>query len=323
MSEYKKLTARECAERLLEIENPLVLMHARPDGDTVGAGIALCEIFKALGKKPVYASEDNIPKRLEFLTSDNELASSFEGKEIVAVDIAAPKQAGNLLASLPAPKLMIDHHEFGIPFADFYTVKGLSSAGEAVLNVALELENMGKISITQKIAYPIYAAMSSDTACFRYSSANDKTYEMAALLINTGIDFSDINHRLFNSKLPEQIKAEGFTSSKIKTAFSGKVAYAEISLAERRALGLDFEFFETSVDVVRQLFGVEIAFVVKESDTGEIRASLRSLGANVAKIATELGGGGHVRAAGCSPNANSVEEASQMILDLIEKENIF
>lgn len=323
MSEYKKLTARECAERLLEIENPLVLMHARPDGDTVGAGIALCEIFKALGKKPVYVSEDNIPKRLEFLTSDNELASSFDDKEVIAVDIAAPKQAGNLLASLPAPKLMIDHHEFGIPFADFYTVKGLSSAGEAVLNVALELENMGKISITQKIAYPIYAAMSSDTACFRYSSANDKTYEMAALLINTGIDFSDINHRLFNSKLPEQIKAEGFTSSKIKTAFSGKVAYAEISLAERRALGLDFEFFETSVDVVRQLFGVEIAFVVKESDTGEIRASLRSLGANVAKIATELGGGGHVRAAGCSPNANSVEEASQMILDLIEKENIF
>ena len=323
MSEYKKLTARECAERLLEIENPLVLMHARPDGDTVGAGIALCEIFKALGKKPVYVSEDNIPKRLEFLTSDNELASSFDDKEVIAVDIAAPKQAGNLLASLPAPKLMIDHHEFGIPFADFYTVKGLSSAGEAVLNVALELENMGKISITQKIAYPIYAAMSSDTACFRYSSANDKTYEMAALLINTGIDFSDINHKLFNSKLPEQIKAEGFTSSKIKTAFSGKVAYAEISLAERRALGLDFEFFETSVDVVRQLFGVEIAFVVKESDTGEIRASLRSLGANVAKIATELGGGGHVRAAGCSPNANSVEEASQMILDLIEKENIF
>lgn len=323
MSEYKKLTARECAERLLEIENPLVLMHARPDGDTVGAGIALCEIFKALGKKPVYVSEDNIPKRLEFLTSGNELASSFDDKEVIAVDIAAPKQAGNLLASLPAPKLMIDHHEFGIPFADFYTVKGLSSAGEAVLNVALELENMGKISITQKIAYPIYAAMSSDTACFRYSSANDKTYEMAALLINTGIDFSDINHKLFNSKLPEQIKAEGFTSSKIKTAFSGKVAYAEISLAERRALGLDFEFFETSVDVVRQLFGVEIAFVVKESDTGEIRASLRSLGANVAKIATELGGGGHVRAAGCSPNANSVEEASQMILDLIEKENIF
>ncbi len=323
MSEYKKLTARECAERLLEIERPLILMHARPDGDTIGAGIALCEIFKALGKSPVYISEDNIPKRLEFITKDNERASDFDGKEVVAVDVASPKQAGNILAALPAPVLMIDHHEVGIPFADFYTVKGLSSAGEAVLNVALELKKMGKISLTQKIAYPIYTAMSSDTACFRYSSANNKTYEMAALLINTGINFSDINHKLFNSKLPEQIKAEGFVSSKIKTAFSGKVAYAEISVAERKALGLDFEFFETSVDVVRQLFGVEIAFVIKEIESGEFRASLRSLGANVAKIAAELGGGGHIRAAGCSPNAKSAEEASEIILNLIEKENIF
>lgn len=323
MSEYRKLTAKECAERLLEIKNPLILMHARPDGDTVGAGIALCEIFKSLGQSPVYISEDNIPKRLEFITAGNEIATTFEGKEVVAVDIAAPKQAGKILDVLPTPSLMIDHHEVGIPFADYYTEKGLSSAGEVVLNVVLELEKMGKLTLTQEIAYPIYTAMSSDTACFRYSSANDRTYEMAALLINTGIDFSDINHRLFNSKLPEQIKAEGFTSSKIKTAFSGKVAYAEISLAERKALGLDFEFFETAVDVVRQLFGVEIAFVVKETDSGEFRASLRSLGANVAKIAAELGGGGHVRAAGCSPNAKSTEEASEIILDLIKKENIF
>ena len=319
MINFKELNAKECAERLLKIENPLVLMHARPDGDTVGAGIALCEIFKALGKSPVYISEDKIPKRLEFITGDNELASSFDGKEVVAVDIASPKQAGKILESLPQPTLMIDHHEVGIPFADYYTVKGLSSAGEAVLNLALELEKMGKIKLTQKIAYPIYTAISSDTACFRYSSTNGKTHEMAAILINTGIDFSDINHRLFNCKLPEQIKAEGFISSKIKTAFDGKVAYAEISLKERQTLGLDFEFFETAVDVVRQLFGVEIAFVVKESDKGEIRASLRSLGANVAKIAEELGGGGHVRAAGCSPNAKTTEQASEMILDLIKK----
>lgn len=316
--EYKRLTARECAEKLIEVENPLILMHARPDGDTVGAGIALCEIFKILGKNPVYLSEDSVPKRLEFITKDYELATSFEGRSVIAVDIASPSQAGNVLSKLSPPVLMIDHHEFGMPFADFYTVPGLSSAGEAVLNVALELEEMGKITITQKVAYPIYAAISSDTACFRYSSANDRTYKMAALLINTGIDFSDINHKLFNSKLPEQVKAEGFVSSKIKTAFDGKVAYAEISLAERRALNLDFEFFETAVDVVRQLLGVEIAFVVKETDSGEFRVSLRSVGANVAKIATEFGGGGHVRAAGCSPKAKSTEEASKMIINSIK-----
>jgi len=318
MAEFKRLTAKECAERILRIENPLILMHARPDGDTVGSGIALCEIFKALGKNPVYLSEDSIPKRLEFLVAENELASETYGKEIVAVDIASPQQAGEILQKLQAPCLMIDHHEFGVPFADFYTVPGLSSAGEAVFNVAIELEKMGKLTVTQKIAYPIYAAISSDTACFRYSSASDATYEKAAMLINTGIDFSDINHKLFNCKLPEQVKAEGFVSSKIRTAFDGKVAYAEISLREREALGVDFEFFETAVDVVRSLIGVEIAFVIKEKNEGEFRASLRSTGANVAAIAAEHGGGGHVRAAGCSPKAKTVEEASEMILNSIK-----
>ena len=322
MTDYKKLSARECAERILEIEEPLVLMHARPDGDTVGSGIALCEIFKSLGKNPVYLSEDKIPKRLEFITDGYELATSFDGKTVVAVDIASPKQAGNILSALPTPALMIDHHEVGIPFADFYIVPGLSSAGEAVLNVALELEKMGKLTVTEKLAYPIYAAISSDTACFRYSSASDATYEKAALLINTGIDFSDINHRLFNCKLPEQVKAEGFISSKIKTAFSGKVAYATVTLEERRNLNVDFEFFETAVDVVRSLFGVEVAFVVKETDSGEFRASLRSTGADVARIASRLDGGGHLRAAGCSPKAKSAEEAASIIIDLIEKENI-
>lgn len=317
MKDYKKLSLSEAVQRLCEIENPLVLMHARPDGDTVGSGIALCKIFRALGKNPVYLSEDKIPKRLEFLTKGETLATDSEGREIVAVDIASPSQAGKILDTLPDVSLMIDHHELGKPFADYYTIPKLSSAGEAVLNLALELDRLGKIKLTQEIAYPLYAAMSSDTACFRYSSANDETYKKAAILINTGIDFSDINHKLFNSKSPEQIKAEGFTSVKMETAECGKIAYATISLNERLELGIPFEFFETAIDVVRSLTGVEIAFVVKETDAGEYRVSLRSTGYNVAEVAAIFGGGGHARAAGCAVMADSIDKVPEIILNNI------
>lgn len=323
MTDYKKLSARECAERLLKIEKPLILMHARPDGDTVGAGIALYRIFEALGKSPSFISEDKIPKRLEFISEGCRLATDTEGLEVVAVDIASPKQAGDILNRLPAPTLMIDHHDFGEPFADGYIAGGLSSAGEAVLDVCEELVALGKIKLTEKIAYPIYAAMSSDTAGFRYSSATDSTYKKAAKLINLGIDFSDINHKLFNSKLPEQVRAEGFISSKIIVKSEGRVAYATVTKREREEISAPFEFFETAVDVVKQLFGVEIAFVVKETDSGEFRASLRSTSHNVAKIAVKFGGGGHIRAAGCSPEAKSAQEAADMILSAIEEENYF
>lgn len=323
MTEYKKLTAKECAKRLLKIEKPLILMHARPDGDTVGSGIALYRIFEALGKSPRYVSEDKIPKRLEFITEGCELATETDGMDVVAVDIASPKQAGDILSRLPKPILMIDHHDFGEQFADGYIAGGLSSAGEAVLDVCEELVKLGKIKLTEKIAYPIYAAMSSDTAGFRYSSATDSTYKKAAKLINLGIDFSDINHRLFNSKLPEQVRAEGFISSKIAVSMNGRVAYATVTKRDREEIRAPFEFFETAVDIVKQLFGVEIAFVVKETDSGEFRVSLRSTSHNVAKIAIQFGGGGHIRAAGCSPDAKSVEEAAQMILSAIEAENYF
>ncbi len=318
MTECKSLSARECAERLLKIDKPLVLMHARPDGDTVGAGIALCEIFKALGRSPEYLCEDKIPRRLEFLTANNTLAESAEGREVVTVDVASWAQGGAVIDKIPYPVLMIDHHQYGEPFADGYIVGGLSSAGEAVMDIAEELAEMGKLSITPEIAYPIYAAMSSDTACFRYSSASKATYEKAGKLINLGIDFSDINDKLFNSKSPEQVKAEGFISAKIKTVRGGKVAYATVSRRERDELGIPFEFFETAVDVVRSIEGVVISFVVKETDTGEFRASLRSTGPNVARIAQSLGGGGHTRAAGCSPNGTSVEDAAKKILKLIK-----
>ncbi len=323
MTEYKKLSAGECALRLLDIEKPLVLMHARPDGDTVGSGIALYRIFEALGKSPRYICEDKIPKRLEFITEGCAAASGGDGYGVVAVDIASPKQAGDILNRLPKPTLMIDHHAFGEQFADGYIAGGLSSAGEAVLDVCEELVKLGKITLTKEIAYPIYAAMSSDTAGFRYSSATDSTYKKAAKLINLGIDFSDINHRLFNSKLPEQIRAEGFISSKIAVKMDGRVAYATVTKAEREKISAPFEFFETAVDIVKQLFGVEIAFVVKETDSGEFRASLRSTSHNIAKIAVQFGGGGHIRAAGCSPEAKDAEEAAAMILSAIEKENYF
>lgn len=321
MTAYKRLSPYKCAERILSIKKPLIVMHARPDGDTVGSGAALCKIFEALGKTAYYVCEDNIPKRLEFLTEGCKKATSFEGFEPIAVDIASPAQAGNVFNYIPRPILMIDHHEFGEPFADGYIAKGLSSAGEAVLNICEQLIKMNKIKLTPEIAYPIYAAISSDTACFRYSSATRKTYMKAGRLIDVGIDFSDINHRLFNSKLPEQVKAEGYISSNIHTDEGGKIAYASITRRDREELGIPFEYFETAVDVVKQLLGVEVAFVVKETDSNEFRASLRSTGQNVAKIAKELGGGGHVRAAGCSPKAETIEDAVRMVLSLVKKEH--
>ena len=322
MADFKTLTAKECALELLKIERPLVLMHARPDGDTVGSCAALCKVFRMLGKEPRYLCADPIPERLAFLLKNEREASADELSSLqpVAVDIASAAQLGGIKDKIPAPLLMIDHHELGMPFADNFIVHGESSGAEVVMQVCEELISMGKISMTRELAYPLYAGISSDTGSFRYSLTKPQTMRRAASLMEYGINFSDINHRLFSSKSRAGLAAEGYIAENLKTAADGKVAYASVTRATRAALSAEMSDFETAVDVIRSLAGVEISFVIKETDSGEFRASIRSTGADVAKICAYFGGGGHIRAAGCSLFVESAEEAERLVLEKILSE---
>ena len=314
MITYKDLTARECAIRLTEIKDPAILIHVRPDGDAVGSAAALAEIFRQLGTDAVIVSDDPIPERLQFITERLSVSveNNTDRKAAVAIDVASPTQLGSLTRY--SPILMIDHHKVGERFADGYVAPDASSAAEALLDVVYELIKMGKVSLTEPLAYALFAAISSDTGCFAYSNASAKTHRYAASLIEVGIDASDINHRLFTSKSKEQIKAEGYIASKIESCADGRIAYATVTLCEIESLGLKKEHFETAIDVVRSLFGAEIALVIKETESGKYKASLRSVGANVANVAAKFGGGGHVRAAGCSPNAASIDGARDLVL---------
>ena len=317
---FKKLSAKECAERILEIKNPVCFIHTHPDGDAVGSASALCEIYRQLGVSCSIASPDKIPDRLAFILDKTgaSVTESFSDKTPIAIDSASPSQLAALYTEDKLPALMIDHHKIGVPYADNFIIADASSSAEVLMEVADELVTMGKIVYTAALAYALYTAISSDTGCFKYSNATEKTHIAAAKLIAFGIDSADINHRLFVSKTLSEIKAEGIVARKIETAFGGKAAYSSISIDELKANSLELWHFETAIDVVRSLKDVEIAIFIKETAPNKYKASLRSTGADVAKIASYFGGGGHTRAAGCSPEAQSIDSAINLILEKIE-----
>ncbi len=318
MSDFKNLTLAECANALLKLERPAVAMHIRPDGDTVGSAMALTEIFCCLGKNVPYILTDEIPRRLSFLTEGKESITDPTGYDIVSIDVASPAQLGALYEK-KIPVLSIDHHEVNTPFCDNFTLPSASSAGEVLFLVARELESLGKIKINKKIAEKLYASISSDTGGFIFSNTTANTYKAAAELLSYGIDHAEINRLLFNSKSKDQLRAEGFCAENTRTTPDGRTAYLTVEKAQRDALSLPFSAFETATDIVRSLIGVETSFVIKETDSGEYKASLRSNGKNVASIAALHGGGGHIRAAGCTVKADSIEEAAECILSELGK----
>jgi phosphoesterase RecJ-like protein len=314
MSNVRPIGLSELCDLLLSIENPLVVMHIRPDGDTVGSAAALAEIFKELGKNAPYTCADEIPERLQFLVEGIERAEHPESYGAVTVDVPSPMQLGGLLEKLNVV-CSIDHHGRSTPFAPHYTLGDISSAGEGMYLVAEELIRRGVLKMTKRIAERLYAAISSDTGRFAYASATDETYRIAASLIGMGIDHAEINRRLFASKSLEEIRAEGFVGERVRNAKGGIIAYAVISKAERDAADIPFHAFETAIDIVRQLRGSSLAFIVKETDKGEFKASLRSVDLDVSEIASRHSGGGHIRAAGCTVSAGSAEEAASILID--------
>lgn len=320
MREILPLSAKEFAERLFAVERPVILTHTHPDGDTVGTAAALVRAFLESGKTAYYASEEPLPSRLSFLVEGLPRAERLDGMTPIAVDIASPAQLGRLAEETAGGAdvaLMLDHHEVGEPFAPYYLIPGASSAGEVLLRVLRAAEDIGILTLTKEIAAPLYAAISSDTGCFRFSNATESTYLAAAGLVALGIDAAEINHRLFESKSAGQIAAEGCAASHLCTPLP-RVAGVKISRALRESLGIPLSDFETAIDVVRSLAGVEIAYVVKETDDGLFRVSLRSTGADVASVAAVFGGGGHVRAAGCTVKAEDIASAEDRLLKAIK-----
>lgn len=316
-SKVYPISVAECADRLLAAERIAVVTHIRPDGDTVGSCSALCLALAAMGKDAVMIPADKIPPRLEFLTEGVRLSDSAEGRFVVTCDVASPAQLGAMYEELPSIDLSIDHHSVSEPFAPNLTVGDISSAGEVVYRVLSELVSRGALTLTSEIAAPLYAAISSDTGGFMFSSASPETYRAAAVLMECGINYPMINHRLFYSKSEKQIKAEGFVAEKMLS--DGNISYAAITLADRARLGLSSEDFETAIDVVRARVDTDVSFVLKELEAGKYRVSLRSTGFNVAEIAREFSGGGHVRAAGCTVLADSPEAAASVIISAIKK----
>ena len=316
---FKSLSMEELCNRLCQARHPVIVMHCRPDGDTLGSGIALAKIFEKMGKKAICICADRIPKRLEFMCDgylfDNYTITS--SNTVITVDVASLDQLGGLKEGL-TPSFMIDHHETGSPFADHFTVPDASACGEIIYDIARTLISMQKIDkIDPSIASSIYAAISSDTGCFKYANVSPKTHRAAARLLEMGAKADEINHLLFDSKDIKQLKAEAIALSNIEIFDEGRLAVTTIRDKEKTDAGIESEYFETAIDIVRSVAGVEIAATIKENSKGEFRVSLRSTGRNVAEIAALLGGGGHPRAAGCTIAAENMDEAKKKLLSLI------
>lgn len=328
MTAFRTLEFEEIVSYLEQPADTLILFHRNPDADAVGSAFALKKVLVDLGSRAWCVSCDEVPLRLRFLMDGEQesalpesIPSGFTVSRVISVDSASPAQLGSLY-ELYGEKidLMIDHHGMGEVYADHYIRSQAAATGEIMFDLVKQLATEERVAITDALCIDLYAAISSDTGGFQYSNVTPDTHLRAAELLASGIDCAEINHRLFEVKALEQLRAESAGISNLHLFEDGKIAVITFPYALKAALDLEDEYLGTLVDVARSLMGVKIAIAIRQPNPdGIFRASVRSsCDYDVSALCAKFDGGGHKKAAGCTIHAADVDEAMQKIVSQID-----
>ena len=276
--------------------------HVKPDGDTLGAGLALGLALRAMGKRVNYFQQDPVPRNLRFLPDSERVARA-------------------LPADLPADALWerrnmldIDHHLANSRFGGLnYILEDECSTGTVVLRI---LRALGA-RVTPEIATCLLTTIMTDTGAFMHSNTNAQVLRLAAEMIDAGADKELITTEIFSNKRFAAIKIVGASLERAKLEDGGRYCWSLVDDAMLAAAGADGEDTEEIVQHLRSVEGVDVAALFKAYD-GEVRVSLRSNGrVNVQLAAGRLGGGGHFRASGLTyrgPLAEAIEAVHAALL---------
>ena len=329
LKEYRAITPDCAADMLCSGRNVLILFHVHPDGDAVGSAFALRAFIEHTGGRAWCVCADELPERFAFIYEGVQesvlreaIPEDLAPDLIVSVDTASPSQLGSLYEIYKEKiDLMIDHHGKGTYYADHCVDPRASACGEILYEILVRAAaKRGEAELPQAVSRLIYTAVSADTGCFRYSNVSPATHLLAAKLIARGVDSADINHRLFGIKTLKQMQVEHAGFERMNLHCGGRVAIITFHYDLKTQYGADDEALETLIDVARCVKGVDVAAVIKQPTAeNRFRVSMRSsCDFDVSEICALYGGGGHVRAAGCTITADSILSAEMTIVLAVE-----
>jgi phosphoesterase RecJ-like protein len=310
------MTYLEAADFLKAHDNFLLLTHKRPDGDTIGSAVALCELLRGLGKTAhLLPSLDATSLFTDYL-SGHEAPANFTPDTVVSVDVASL----GLLPDNAQPyaqrvDLAIDHHPSNEFFAKNTCLEADKAAcGEIIWKICDHLGVMNPA-----IAAPLYVAVSTDTGCFVYGNTTPHTHRVAAALMEQDIPYQALNKKHFRTKSMKRMRLESMLMQNMHLYHDGTVAVAQVSLEMMAQLNATSDDLEDIAAFLGQIEGVLHSVTIRELRPGECKLSLRTNPnfLNATATCARLGGGGHAAASGCTVRG-TVDEAERLMVAAID-----
>ena len=349
---YKEGSSRSAKNILSVVERTrenneviLVFLHRSVDGDCVGSSSGIVSMIRALGGDAYVAIPEDLPENMSFLkidelffhpNSDSELAREFRaqgtigGKKVgaaIATDCSEGSRmglCGEIFDSIE-PKIVIDHHASVTSRSDnLWIDPDASSACEMVFYVAEQISLMtGKEMreiLCPNAAKAVLAGIVTDTGRYTFKNTHPETLESSGLLIDLGGDISEVCYNLFDRKTKQKFLLSAKARSEVQFYCDEKFALTVVPYEQFKQYGAGPDGVDDVVSAMRDIDGVELAIVLRQLETGEVRGNIRSQEYfDCSKFAEGFGGGGHVRAAGFTVKEGDINEIAEEVIKRVKE----
>jgi phosphoesterase RecJ-like protein len=289
-------------------ERVLLCAHVSPDGDTIGSNLALQNALRKMGKQAQAVCADPVPELLMFLRGAGEIKKPDQLKGTtfdlaIAVDVSDRLRLGDCAPLFFATRktIQVDHHGTNPGYADINVVaEDASATGVLIYELIHELG----VPLDSDIAQCLYTAIATDTGNFCFDNTTSDAFQVAGELMSCGLPIAKLTRHLFRERSREQVLLLSRALSTLTFYHGGQLTGMQLTLKDLEDCGAKPEHAESIVNYGMDIAGVKMTFLAREVDGGT-KFSLRAAeGYNVAKIASQFGGGGHDLAAGCTMNAS-------------------
>ncbi len=309
-----------------------ITTHTNPDGDAIGSSLAIYHYLKSKGANVEAVVPNKFPEFLKWLPASKEMVifeqQAKKAKTILAeadlifcLDYNALSRVGSVtddLKAAKAKKILIDHHISPELESFDYIISetNTSSTGELIFDF---INAMGDEElIDRKIAECLYTCIITDTGSFSFSCNNSKTFEVAAKLIEKGVDARKIHGLIYDTFSETRLRLLGFAINDRMLVWED-LRTALIYLTKEDLKKFNYKVGDTEglVNFALSMDKVNMAVLVTDKDK-KVRMSFRSKGEfSVNDLArNHFNGGGHRNAAGgnmSKPIMEVVEEIKSVL----------
>lgn len=323
---YQSNVPKELVEALHAGKKFLLVAHMGLDGDHLGSMVTLARGLRKMGKDVRCFLPETVPDSYAFLPDLELLDKSLDGDlPDTLVTLECPDEQRlpkginiSEFQSKGVKVLNLDHHPDNENYGDILWIEPDAAAlGEMIFDLLKELN----VPLDKEMALGIYTAILTDTGSFQYSRVTTHTHLRLAEVMKFDLPTDEISRRLFKEARPNVVQLLGSVLSRVTITGDGRLAYAELPLAELQQLQVDDSETRFFIDDIDRVKGPEVVAIFREMSDSRVKVSLRSRSSAINGVAAQFGGGGHAKAAGCVVDGSLSSVRERVVSAVIDSLN--